>query len=63
VTGKRETPLFQLHLNTLDYGIVAAYFFIILFVGLRLRRSNNTSQEFLLAGRSLPLAITGLAFK
>jgi SSS family solute:Na+ symporter len=62
VTGKRETPLFQLHLNTLDYGIVAAYFFIILFVGLRLRRSNNTSQEFLLAGRSLPLAITGIAF-
>jgi SSS family solute:Na+ symporter len=49
-------------LNALDYGIVAAYFLVILLIGLGLRRRNNTSQQFFEAGRSLPLAITGIAF-
>jgi len=49
-------------LNALDYGIVAAYFLLILLIGLRLRRRNNTSAQFFEAGRSLPLAITGIAF-
>ena len=35
---------------------------MILLIGLRLRRSNNTSKQFFEAGRSLPLAITGIAF-
>ena len=59
---ERETPLLKLHLNAVDYGIVVAYFLVILLIGLRLRRSNNTSQQFFEAGRSLPLAITGIAF-
>ena len=59
---RRYTPLVTLHLNTLDYSIVAAYFLVILLIGLRLRRSNNTSKQFFEAGRSLPLAITGIAF-
>src|SRR5258708_21561375 len=46
----------------MDYGIVVAYFLVILLIGLRLRRSNNTSRQFFEAGRSLPLAITGIAF-
>ena len=41
---------------------MVAYFLVILLIGLRLRRSNNTSQQFFEAGRSLPLAITGIAF-
>ncbi|MGC2398949.1 MAG: Na+/galactose cotransporter [Acidobacteriaceae bacterium] len=52
----------KLPLNSLDYGIVIAYFLVILLIGLRLRRSNNTAKQFLEAGRSLPLAITGIAF-
>jgi solute:Na+ symporter, SSS family len=46
----------------LDYAIIAAYFVLILLTGLRLRRSNKTTKQFFEAGRSLPLAITGIAF-
>jgi solute:Na+ symporter, SSS family len=60
--ARRETPLVSLHLNSLDYGIVIAYFLVILLIGLALRRRNNTSRQFFEAGRSLPLAITGIAF-
>ena len=35
---------------------------VILLIGLGLRRRNNTSKQFFEAGRSLPLAITGIAF-
>ena len=60
--GWKGTSLLKLHLNAADYGIVVAYFLVILLIGLRLRRRNNTSQQFFEAGRSLPLAITGIAF-
>jgi Na+/proline symporter len=59
---ERHTPLLKLHLNAVDYSIVVAYFLVILLIGLLLRRSNNTSRQFFEAGRSLPLAITGIAF-
>ena len=62
MSAGKGTPLLKLHLNAVDYGIVVAYFLVILLIGLRLRRSNNTSQQFLEAGRSLPLAISGIAF-
>jgi solute:Na+ symporter, SSS family len=42
--------------------MVFGYFLLILLVGLRLRRSNRTTTQFLEAGRSVPLAITGIAF-
>jgi solute:Na+ symporter, SSS family len=58
--GWKGTPLLKLHLNAVDYGIVVAYFLVIL--AMRLRRRNNTSQQFFEAGRSMPLAITGIAF-
>ena len=35
---------------------------VILLIGLGLRRRNTTSQQFFEAGRSLPLAVTGIAF-
>ena len=35
---------------------------VILLIGLGLRRRNNTTKQFFEAGRSLPLAITGIAF-
>jgi solute:Na+ symporter, SSS family len=55
-------PLVKLPLNSLDYALIGAYFLLILVIGLRLRRSNRTTKQFLEAGRSLPLAITGIAF-
>ncbi len=51
-----------LGLNVLDYAIVAGYFLAILFVGYRLRRRMVSTTDFFLAGRSLPVAVTGIAF-
>jgi len=45
-----------------DYAIVVAYFLIVVYVGVRTRRSVHTSDDFFLSGRSLPAWITGLAF-
>jgi hypothetical protein len=46
----------------IDYLVVAAYFFAVLYVRLRARRSVRTSDDFFLSGRSLPLWITDLSF-
>jgi SSS family solute:Na+ symporter len=52
----------RLDLNALDYAILAIYFLVVLGIGLLARRSIITSEDFLLAGRSLPAWVTGLAF-
>jgi SSS family solute:Na+ symporter len=49
-------------MSRVDYGILAAYFLTVLYIGARTRRSVHTSDDFFLSGRSLPSWITGLAF-
>ena len=48
--------------SPVDYVMIAAYFAVVLGVGILARRSVRTSMDFLLAGRSMPAWITGLAF-
>jgi SSS family solute:Na+ symporter len=50
------------HLTTIDYLLMLVYFAVILTVGFTLRRSNKTSTDFFLSGRSIPSWICGLAF-
>jgi len=52
----------RLHLNFLDYTLLAVYFAVVLAIGIAARTSIRTSLDFLLSGRSLPAWITGLAF-
>ncbi|MBV9279759.1 MAG: sodium:solute symporter family protein [Chloroflexi bacterium] len=52
----------RLNLNALDYGILIIYFAIVIAIGFLARRAIGTSEDFLLAGRSLPAWVTGLAF-
>ncbi|WP_055591402.1 sodium:solute symporter family protein [Peterkaempfera griseoplana] len=52
----------QLHINTLDYAILALYFLVVLGIGFAARRSVRTSLDFFLSGRALPAWVTGLAF-
>ena len=49
-------------LNPLDYAIIASYFVAILLVGYRLRKRMVSTTDFFLAGRSLPVSMTGIAF-
>jgi len=51
-----------LALNALDYGIVGGYFLVILLVGYRLQKRMVSTTAFFLAGRSLPVGVTGIAF-
>ena len=46
----------------LDYVLLALYFVVVLGIGVVARRAVGTSADFLLAGRSLPAWVTGLAF-
>ncbi|MEV4442207.1 sodium:solute symporter family protein [Streptomyces sp. NPDC049577] len=52
----------RLHVNGLDYAILAIYFAVVLGIGFAARRSVRTSLDFFLSGRSLPAWVTGLAF-
>lgn len=52
----------RLHLNVLDFAILIVYFALVIIIGVLARRAIATSEDFLLAGRSLPAWITGLAF-
>ncbi|HEY2805197.1 MAG TPA: sodium:solute symporter family protein [Gemmatimonadales bacterium] len=49
-------------LGTIDYAILALYFVFVLGIGWVLRRGVKSSQDFFLAGRSIPTWIAGLAF-
>jgi len=61
LTVLAANPL-QLNLNVLDYAILIIYFALVIAIGVFARRAIATSEDFLLAGRSLPAWITGLAF-
>jgi solute:Na+ symporter, SSS family len=52
----------QLHATTLDYGILAVYFLVVLGIGGVARLTVKTDVDYFLSGRSLPAWITGLAF-
>ncbi|MGZ3497242.1 MAG: sodium:solute symporter family protein [Vulcanimicrobiaceae bacterium] len=49
-------------LSGVDWLILILYFAFVLGIGFVLRRATRTSQDFFLAGRSLPVWITALAF-
>ncbi len=49
-------------LNLLDYTVIGGYFLTILLVGYRLRKKMVTTSDFFLAGRKLPVLVTGIAF-
>src|SRR5438270_11868185 len=55
-------PTLRLNVNLFDYAILAVYFALVIVIGLLARRAIATSEDFLLAGRSLPAWVTGLAF-
>ncbi|MGE0439053.1 MAG: sodium:solute symporter family protein [Gemmatimonadales bacterium] len=52
----------QLDLGGIDYAILAVYFVFVLGIGWALRRSMTRSEDFFLAGRSIPAWVAGLAF-
>ncbi|GGL98567.1 sodium:solute symporter family protein [Nakamurella endophytica] len=54
--------MLRLHPSALDIVLLALYFLTVLGIGFFARRAVGTSADFLLAGRSLPAWITGLAF-
>src|SRR5437879_11141327 len=51
-----------MHLAAIDLAILFAYVLFVIGVGYWLKDRMKTSEDFLLAGRSLPAWITGLAF-
>ena len=46
----------------LDYAVLAAYFGVVIFIGLYVRKSVHTSEDFFLSGRSLSALTTSFAF-
>ena len=49
-------------LTAIDWILMAVYFVFVLGVGVALKRYTKTSKDFLLAGRSIPAWVAGLAF-
>jgi len=49
-------------LTAIDWILMAVYFAFVLGVGIALKRYTKTSKDFLLAGRSIPAWVAGLAF-
>ncbi len=52
----------MIHLEIIDYLILAAYFIFVLGIGWSLRKSVKTGTDFFLSGRRIPAWIAGLAF-
>ncbi len=50
------------HLSTIDWLIMLVYFAFVLGIGFALKRYMRTSNDFFLAGRSIPAWVCGLAF-
>ena len=49
-------------MHALDYLIITAYFGVVIYIGLRVRGSVHSGEDFFLSGRSLPAITTGLAY-
>ena len=52
----------QIHLQTVDYAILAVYLAFVLGMGWTLRKSVKTGEDFFLSGRRIPTWIAALAF-
>src|ERR1035437_7413920 len=52
----------KLDVNFFDWTILGIYFTLVVAIGVMARRAIATSEDFLLAGRSLPAWVTGIAF-
>src|SRR5205809_2603070 len=50
------------HVSGIDYAVMGLYFAFVLGIGVLLRRSVKTSEDFFLSGRAIPAWVTGLAF-
>src|SRR5277367_3203817 len=51
-----------MHLSWVDWLIMLVYFVFVLGIGFALKRYMRTSNDFFLAGRSMPAWVCGLAF-
>ena len=51
-----------MNLSTIDWLIMLVYFIFVLGIGFALKRYMRTSNDFFLAGRSIPAWVCGLAF-
>ncbi len=51
-----------MHLQLIDYAIIAIYFLFVVTIGYVLKKKIKTSNDFLMSNRSIPLWITSLAF-
>lgn len=51
-----------MHLNPIDYAIIALYFLFVVGIGFLLKRRVKTGNDFLMSNRNIPLWITSLAF-
>ncbi|MBI3792372.1 MAG: sodium:solute symporter family protein [Gemmatimonadetes bacterium] len=49
-------------LSTADWAVMACYFAFVIGIGVVLRRSVSSSDDFLLSGRSMPAWVSALAF-
>jgi SSS family solute:Na+ symporter len=50
------------HLHFIDYVIMAAYFAFTIGIGYVVKRGVHSSEDFFLAGRSMPTWVAGIAF-
>jgi SSS family solute:Na+ symporter len=50
------------HPNSLDFAIIGAYFTATILIGWLFRRKSRTSKDFFHAARTLPTAVTAIAF-
>ena len=57
-----DTSGIRLNLSLVDYLILIIYFAVVIFIGFVTSRRTKSSTDFLLAGRSMPAWITGIAF-
>src|SRR5450631_752079 len=60
--GRLSAVLLKLDVNFFDWTSLAIYFTLVVTIGVMARRAIATSEDFLLAGRSLPAWVTGIAF-
>jgi solute:Na+ symporter, SSS family len=52
----------QINLGIVDYAIMAIYVIFVVGIGYALKRQMKTSSDFLIAGKTIPTWVTGLAF-
>ena len=63
-TTRRGVQVFDRHCNLtgIDWLIILVYFAFVLGIGFTVKRYVRTSNDFFLAGRSIPAWVCGLAF-